>query len=557
FAEKPGYRFTGTLVAVNRDASLTLARIDEPIDPLRTLPPRLPYEEELAMVRELVERAYEAARSGSLEQKRWVLLALAQLDPVGTFDRAEALGIQGKRWRKVVDNECTMLCIAGRGDLSRDNLRSFIELSDDHASVASNFCDAASRMGDEKRARRLEWLGEALLHARSVDGAFQRAKALARVAEGFALADERQRAAEIVAEAEKVAEPLRIKGLGAAFLYEALASAQACLTLRRALEWLERIGEARVYQRKAGELAVRLSPEHPDDALAIWQSAHERAALRKPVDFDLHGWEMVNIADLCFRLTAIDRARAERLARDESFGPTRMRGLGGVALALSQTDAKAGRQLLASVVRDELPRLPSGEAEIPRLEAPPITAAWLLPIAERIDPELARECFWRSLALRRPRSGREDFDDLGEEPDTELAKMLARYDREVARALLEPMAARLQQIAAPLATLLNARHAIAVRNSSHRKVRYTLLAAALVDSRWAVEQIAILPRGADQWTADWPLHCLASVVSPPYDERWTGEVFDAGWINYGAFGAGYWNLPTAGASNKEYHAKIR
>ena len=133
--------------------------------------------------------------------------------------------------------------------------------------------------------------------------------------------------------------------------------------------------------------------------------------------------------------------------------------------------------------------------------------------------------------------------------------MLARYDRDVARALLEPLAARLPQIAAPLASSLNARPATFVQGYGHHKTRYILIAAALIDAHWAVDLVASLPPGVDRFNS--PVYYLAATLGPPYHERWTGEVYDARWINYGAFGAGYWELPTGGKSKKEYHAKLR
>lgn len=553
FAEKPGYRFTGMLLTNGSDAAITLVQIDEPIEPLRTLPPLLPYDEEIGLVREMVERALVAAKSGTQDQKRMALLALCEIDPVGTFDRAAALDYKGVRG--FIDYQCAALCIAGRANLSWDDLRTYLEISDSHAYVAHHLCDGASRMGDEERARRLEWLDEALLHARHIEDARGRAQALAVVGGAFAQACQREHAIQIITEAEKELESVQSEPLRRVRIFEALASAHVRLDPSRAAEWLERIDEPSISIRWAGETAVRLLPAHPDIAEDLWRRAHARAATLKPTRYDLHGWELVNIADLCYRLAKIDQGRAERLARNERFGPTRLRGLGGVALALSEADRDAARRLLASLIRDELPQLPSDEGGISRLDAPPMTAAWLLPMAERIDPQLARECFWRSLALRRPRPTHDDFDDVAEEPDTELAKMLARYDREVARALLEPMAARLPQISAPIATSLNGPPAWSVRAFANHKRRYILIAAALIDARWAMELAASLPSSANRF--DSSEHYLAATLGPPYDERWTGEAYDARWVNYGAFGAGYWELPTGGASKREYHAKIR
>jgi hypothetical protein len=66
--------------------------------------------------------------------------------------------------------------------------------------------------------------------------------------------------------------------------------------------------------------------------------------------------------------------------------------------------------------------------------------ATLVPLAEQIDPALAHELFWRSLALRVPRSaGDGRLQRARESSLATLARMLARYDLDVARQLLAPL----------------------------------------------------------------------------------------------------------------------
>ena len=63
-------------------------------------------------------------------------------------------------------------------------------------------------------------------------------------------------------------------------------------------------------------------------------------------------------------------------------------------------------------------------------------AAALLPVAERVDPRLVPELFWRAASLHAPRPVAEA------RSDAVFALLMARYDRAVALAFFEPLAAR-------------------------------------------------------------------------------------------------------------------
>lgn len=530
FAEMPGYRFTGKLLTDDRDAAITLARIDEPIEPLRALPPLLPHDEELALARRMIEPALEAARSGPPEQKKWALRALAELDPVEAFGRAEAFNFHSEPQRGSFNADCLRLCIEGRGNLSWDDLQAFIESSNNHQAIALQTCAAARRMGDGERTRRLEWLEEALLHARHVEAVPARVEILATVARAFLQAGERERAAAIIADAEKEAEHLALERQEFGVVVRTMNLVLAKVDPQRAIEHVDRLESPVFYQSLAGELAVWLLPEHPDEAEDMWRRAHARSAAfprAAAARVERRQWELILISDLCYKLAQIDAVRAERLARGESFAPTRMYGLGAVALAIAETDPAAARQLLASLVRDELPRFKS-DGVIPQgyaVVAPPVVAASLLPIAQQIDPGLAQECFWRSLALRPPRPARNDFDNQTDEPEAILVGMLSRYDRETARVLLEPFAARLPQIAASAAAALQTQHALVVGRQAAQQVREIVHAAMFVDPRWAAQLIAALPRSEETSAGrpdDVSRRILAATLAKSYNERWSG-----------------------------------
>ncbi|HET6878520.1 MAG TPA: hypothetical protein VFI31_00005, partial [Pirellulales bacterium] len=247
----------------------------------------------------------------------------------------------------------------------------------------------------------------------------------------------------------------------------------------------------------------------------------------------------VKLADFCFRLAGVDLPRAERIARDTEQQPLRVRGLGAIALRLAENDPPGARRLLASILREELPHpLVDDEFEpfgYPGL-APPLTAAWLLPVAERVDAQLGRECFWHSLALRpqRPRAGA--LDDQDAETDIRLAMMLSRYDRRAARDLLEPLIARLPEFGRPTLTGLKSRHAGAV-TANCRSVERTLLAAVThIDPHWAIELYdGLPPEEASTLVGFQVVEALVHTLSSHGADRWQDE---DGFFH--AFSANYW-----------------
>ncbi|MEJ7637074.1 MAG: hypothetical protein WKF75_03550 [Singulisphaera sp.] len=105
-----------------------------------------------------------------------------------------------------------------------------------------------------------------------------------------------------------------------------------------------------------------------------------------------------------------------------------------MALALSDTDKAAARALLEESHR-ELAGLAKEEAGSQGTDAAVVAAA-LLPVAERIDPSLVPESFWRAASWRGTATAMGRSNTM---PEAVLALLLARYDREVARAILEPL----------------------------------------------------------------------------------------------------------------------
>ena len=532
FAVAPGYRLTGIrLPADETQAALTLTSVDEPAEPLGTLPPLLSDERQTALARETLDpwlaKAEESAAGGFS-----ALLALAELDPVEAFNRADQMQIKSASQRSFLELAMLTNCLKRR-DLSLDELRPLIESVEDPSWRSRAFVWAAQRMDNSNELRRREWLALGLLHARRIDDAAQRAQSLAVAAAGLSGAGDDQRAGEVISEAEKLADQLPAWDQESQRTFRMLALNLAKRDPVRALAWLEKIEQDYSYIGSGGDLAVQLLPEHPAAAEDAWN----RTAKRLGDDWRKcqMGERSIQLAEFCYRLAGIDRQRAERVARNTPVQPLRVRGLGAVALRLADSDPASARQLLESLLHDELPR-PAVDDEFDPFGfsylAPPLTAAWLLPIAERIDPQLARECFWRALALRAPRPRRGPFSDRDVEIDISLTMMLSRYDRIIARTLLEPLVARLPEYRASATSDLKPQHAMVVAINCRSLERLIVSAAAHVDPRWAVKLFETFPPGL-RYGSFGVAEAFVNTLSKQGANRWGEDgFFDACSANY-------------------------
>jgi hypothetical protein len=106
-----------------------------------------------------------------------------------------------------------------------------------------------------------------------------------------------------------------------------------------------------------------------------------------------------------------------------------------MALAVADVDKPQATAWLREAF-DRLDQVADGSKARDASRDPAAVAAALLPVAERIDPALVPELFWRAVALHTPRAGSEI------RSDAVLALLLARYDPSVGRTLLEPLADR-------------------------------------------------------------------------------------------------------------------
>ena len=219
---------------------------------------------------------------------------------------------------------------------------------------------------------------------------------------------------------------------------------------------------------------------------------------------------------LCRRLAQVDPPRARRVAESLHGAGARACGWAYVALGLAEKD-KPGASAAMDRAIEEIDRLRESGAGPDavtilsgiRLMYPTNPAAQILPVAERIAPDRLADVFWRAVALH-PRIETDREDQLKSSYISFECIAVARYNREMAAALFEPMDAYLG--------------ALAARTGPRDDFNGSAITAkACIDPRGAVAVIQSLttPRQPRQSNpADRTRRWLAEVLGMPSEIRW-------------------------------------
>ncbi len=140
-------------------------------------------------------------------------------------------------------------------------------------------------------------------------------------------------------------------------------------------------------------------------------------------------------------------------------------------------------------------------------------AAGLLPVVEQVDPSLVREYLWRTLAMRPPLRSGDARDGIPLVAGTRVAAMVARYDREIARQMLEGF----------IATDLR-KHAPGAGPEASYHLNSLVRAAAFIAPPRAGALIARLPETPDESARSFRnigrMELAAVLATPPGEERW-------------------------------------
>lgn len=246
----------------------------------------------------------------------------------------------------------------------------------------------------------------------------------------------------------------------------------------------------------------------------------EKALARRMIQTDLATLltrkDNPNETMLLIRILApLDRVRARRLAETLESPLYQAQALGSMARGLANSDAKAAAALIDEAFDRLIKLVENGGYE--HSAEPCLTAAEILPMAEPLDAELLRRCFWKTIALRPLRPVGSDPSFAYEQAVSSLAITLARYDRAVARQVLEPAARQVRSL-----------------DYGRRSWARNLFAAAtVIDPAWAVSAADSLPD--DRPDAD--LHpkasmqrVIADVLAHGGPDRW--EQFTRAQVGY-------------------------
>jgi hypothetical protein len=463
FVEKAGYRFHGQPTGLGADSvDVTLTRTGEPTDKaLKTLPEGLGRKGRRALAAGVLEPYLQRALAGKDTSDRLRSLeALAPLDPGRVLERIEEVP-QKNPW---FDDYLRRAVAQGLAVESLDEARTVVDAMRDPGFRSTGYIDLCDTLPAAKRAQKLEFLGQALLHARNVQDASHRVVHLAPVARRLRELGEAERADKILREGQAAAKELPTQAW-AGYARGAFAEELAVIDLAAALDLVKDLKDAYEYDRHHGNIAHKLAGKNPAEAERVL------GMLRHPNQPTLRDqWAQ----RVCYRMAPVDLERARRIA-DRIGDPYHKAYAHGVmAQALARSRPAVATELLHKAFALLQAHVEAGQDYFNSLWGAASVAGCLLAVAEQIDPQLVPEFFWRALSFRSPPPGEDDPAPMSEMADAALAMVLARYDRAAARPLVEAIAKRADKLG---------------------RMEAYFTAAILIDPRWAVQLLGGLPEG--------------------------------------------------------------
>ena len=421
FAEAEGFRFDGRAIDAPRGPiEITLTRLDEiPTLGMRTrsvAPPTLTLPR--AVLAPYVERVLTG---GDHATRIRTLELLARLDPGRVLALIEARGIEDLG----LADHLRQAAAAGLIGSDAERALAAVAAIRDRRWRALAYLDAADALPPSARALKREWVEHALRDARGIGDPSGRVVALAGVAGRLIDLGEVDHGGRLLAEVRPVVEALP-GAAGGGRARAAFAEALARVDPANALALTENLVDPGAFDRCRLKIARSLAGRDPAEAARVLATLRDPAAITAA------------LPGLCHAMAPVDPGLARRLiaqARpDDPCLPAY--ALGMMALAVSTTDKPAATDWLREAF-DLLTDLAGSGPSPPGVpHDPAAVAAALLPVAERIDPKLVPELFWRAASLHVPGPSSEVRSGAA------FALLMARYDRSVALAIFEPLAAR-------------------------------------------------------------------------------------------------------------------
>jgi hypothetical protein len=489
FVEADGFRFHGQANDSTKPLEITLTRDGEAAATrMTTLPFKLSKEERRALAEKLMAPRINRALEKEKEDERCRALEwIAGSDPARVLEILEKKSLQSDWWDGYVRRSVAKSLLTE----SADEARTVVDSMRDPSFRAQGYLDLCDALPAAQIEERRSLLAQALVHTRAVKEADKRTIDLGRIAERLWAVGDKHQATEIIHEGLESAKNLPTAGWSG-YARGAFADSLAVIDLPAALDLIKHLQDAREFDRHHGNIACRLARTNPVEAGRVW------GMMREPFYRGQHGIRV------CYRMALQDPERAGRIADQITLPLNRADAHGAMAQALAGVDPKRATKMLKKAFAVLAEQAATGREDFNNFEGSSSLAAKLLPVAEAIDPALVPELFWRAVSYRFPRRNDDPYEAVhprGWMADAALAYLLARYDRDVARLILDE--------ATPF--LLKQ-----VNNGT-----YNLLdAATMVDPHLAVRLIGQIPAETDYVRERVASRLLRDWRLPP---SWTAE----------------------------------
>jgi len=502
FAEADEFRFQGAVAnPAHSLLKLTLTRAGETAGRMTTLPPPLPWAEERTLGKQVIGPFADRLLKdkGTDEETIFDLLqVLVLVDPARVLEvnRARPFKQGPFVFNDILRRDAALALWPG----SPEKALAAVESIKADGMRSSAFVALSDLLPATDRAGKLRLLDRALLAARAKAEPRDKVNAVLPIAEHWLDLGETDRATKLLREFEPVVRALPTQGPGG-YTRGFFAQALSRIDLDAALKLIDGLGGDD--QSRRLNIAQRLASRDPAAAERVLDG------LKKPSSIVRDGARIVHA------MAAKDPARARRIAdrmnkypEDVGYMPFHHAyALGMMALALTDTDKDAAKTLLDDANAELAVLAKEGKRGDPDSQEAATVAAALLPVAERIDPALVPERFWRAASWRGASAPMSRLELPKTMPDAVLALLLARYDREVARTLLEPL------VAGGL-------------SKPGTDANYTLQAMAAVDPKRAVALLDTVPDDPDSGLSPTRnpknqarLKLTTALATPP-EKRW-------------------------------------
>jgi hypothetical protein len=487
FVECPGYRFCGHAVEVaGKPVQLTLQRREEPLkSPLVPLSALLGRAKERALARRLLDPIIERMipgswnavlsstirlRLGNLSQRE----QFALLEIVPRLEPGGALGLADTEVLGEYSRVLRYYALEGLLDESPEEALAIAETMKVSHERARAYLSASDLVAQSDRARKRELLETAQLYARAEPDPGHRLEAFGKIALRWLDLGEPERARRLLREGQKIAESLPAPASAnrrsdLVHYRSRFAAKLARIDPQAALKLVRGWSDETYHDWYVGGVALGCAEHDPDEAVKLLGMLHYDSGRKE------------RLARLCGRVAGKDPRKALELAEKLTAPTDRITALTHMARTMAKRDPARAEKLLEEIHTAWAKLVRDGEASQGGFFSTCVQAAGLLMIAEQIGPECLDRCFWRTLALRPNRPSRGDPGDprRSYEPAIgQLAVMLARYDRAIARTILEPVAIRVR-------ALLDGDESWAAGP--------LFSAAVLIDPSWAVQLVNDLP----------------------------------------------------------------